>query len=102
MSNTIDTWIHQAEQKIASGTAISRKDLQELRTLRKGEQQHLLYIWGADDRVDSAAISWNYFGPFDSEYRFDPKNELPRGKPRGIELVSPMSAASGGVSDPKG
>ena len=29
-------------------------------------------------------------------------NELPRGKPRGIKLVSPTSAASGGVSDPKG
>lgn len=77
MSTTIDTWLRQAEEKIAAGAGVSVEDLQHLRTLLKGEQQHLLYIWLSEDRVDAGVIAWNYFGPFESEYRFDPKNECP-------------------------
>lgn len=77
MASSIDAWMRQSEEKIANGPGVSLEDLQQLHTLLKGEQQHLLYIWSAQDHVDSNVIAWNYFGPFDSEYRFDPKNECP-------------------------
>jgi hypothetical protein len=47
MTSSIDRWIHRSEEKIASGSGVSLEDLQELSALLKGEQQHLLYIWGA-------------------------------------------------------
>jgi hypothetical protein len=77
MAHTIDAWLQQAEARVASGAGISAEDLQELRALIRGGQQHLLYIWANADHVEADVISWNYFGPFESEYRFDPKHECP-------------------------
>lgn len=45
-------------------------------------QQHLLYIWANADLVTADVISWNYFGPFDAEYQFDPRHECPYGNIR--------------------
>ncbi|MDE2848409.1 MAG: hypothetical protein OXO51_17030 [Gemmatimonadota bacterium] len=42
-----------------------------------GFQQHLLYIWANADQITADVISWNYFGPFDAEYQFDPRHECP-------------------------
>lgn len=45
---------------------------------RSGEpQQHLLYIWANADLITADVIAWNYFGPFDAEYQFDPRHECP-------------------------
>jgi hypothetical protein len=77
MAESVETWLARAEARLAEGIPISRQDIQELANLMKGRQQHLLYIWAASDHVESGVISWNYFGPFDSEYNFDPKNECP-------------------------
>lgn len=77
MTTAITAWISQSSQNIASGQSVSQEDLDQLSTLMAGQQQHLLYIWGAEDRIDAKIIAWNYFGPFESEYRFDPKNECP-------------------------
>lgn len=78
MASTIEAWLRQAEGKIASGEVVSAEDIQTLRRLLGVEkQQHLLYIWADADRVDAGVIGWNYFGPFSSEYGFDPKHECP-------------------------
>jgi hypothetical protein len=77
MAASITAWIRQSEQKINQGESITLEDLGALEGLAKGKQQHLLYIWANLDRIDAGVISWNYFGPFDSEYGFDPKNESP-------------------------
>ena len=77
MSASIEAWLSQAREKLAQGAALAAQDLDALDTLLQGQQQHLLYIWSAEDRVEAHIISWNYFGPFDSQYRFDPKNECP-------------------------
>lgn len=45
-------------------------------------QQHLLYIWANADLITADVISWNYFGPFDAEYQFDPRHECPYGNIR--------------------
>lgn len=42
-----------------------------------GLQQHLLYIWANADLITADVISWNYFGPFDADYQFDPRHECP-------------------------
>ena len=77
MNKAIDAWIQQAEARVADGSGVSTADLKALRALTSDEQQHLLYMWVDSDHVDSGVISWNYFGPFASEYRFNPKNECP-------------------------
>lgn len=78
MVTTVEAWLRQAEENITGGAAVSAEDIQTLRELLKGERrQHLLYIWAEADRVDAGVIGWNYFGPFDSEYGFDPKHECP-------------------------
>ena len=77
MTSAIDGWIRQSQEKILSGAGVTLQDLDALRDLQNGEQQHLLYIWAEQDRIDAGVIAWNYFGPFDSEFRFDPKNECP-------------------------
>ena len=41
---TVETWLSQAEKSIVAGSGVTVEDLQSLRTLLKGEQQHLLYI----------------------------------------------------------
>lgn len=78
MVNIVEAWFRQAEATIARGEAVSAEAIQALRRLLDGErQQHLLYIWAEADRVDAGVIGWNYFGPFESEYGFDPKHECP-------------------------
>ncbi len=74
---TTEAWLNQAEERIADGSGVTAEDLRTLRTLLKGVQQHLLYIWTREERVDSDVVGWNYFGPFKSEFNFDPKNECP-------------------------
>ena len=77
MATKIESWLNQAEMNLSNGSGVSTEDLQTLRALIRGEQQHLLYIWANADLVAADVISWNYFGPFDSEFMFDPKNECP-------------------------
>lgn len=77
MTSPIDSWIRQSEEKVSNGEGVSLQDLRELSAMRDAGQQHLLYIWADQDRVDAGVISWNYFGPFKSEFHFDPKNECP-------------------------
>lgn len=77
MASKIESWLDQAEDKLTAGSDISAEDLRTLRALVVGEQQHLLYIWASQDLVSADVIAWNYFGPFESEFAFDPKNECP-------------------------
>ena len=77
MANSICTWLRQSEQKLSAGQAITMEDLGALNALTGEKQQHVLYIWASQDRLDAGVIAWNYFGPFDSEYQFDPKNKCP-------------------------
>jgi hypothetical protein len=77
MAMNIESWLDRAESRLSTGVGISTEDLQELRTLIHGAQQHLLYIWANADLITADVISWNYFGPFESEGVFDPKNECP-------------------------
>ncbi|MBM3264742.1 MAG: hypothetical protein FJY97_15140 [candidate division Zixibacteria bacterium] len=77
MEKAVDVWLEQAEARIAEGGRITETDLRTLADMLRGRQQHLLYVWADSDHVESGVISWNYFGPFSSEYRFDPKNECP-------------------------
>ena len=64
MTTAIDGWIRQSQEKILSGAGVTLQDLDALRDLQGGDQQHLLYIWADQDRIDSGVIAWNYFGPF--------------------------------------
>lgn len=36
----------------------------------------------AERKITADVISWNYFGPFDAEYQFDPRHECPYGNVR--------------------
>ncbi len=72
-----ETWINEAEARISDGTGITMDALKELRRVLRDTQQHLLYIWSAADSVNTDVLAWNYFGPFETERKFDPKNECP-------------------------
>ena len=63
MTTAIDGWIRQSQEKILSGASVTLQDLDALRDLQNGEQQHLLYIWAEQDRIDSGVIAWNYLAP---------------------------------------
>ncbi len=79
MTGTIEGWVTRAEKKITSGVGVSLEDLDELKTMAGEPRQHLLYIWANADLITAEVISWNYFGPFDGEYQFDPRHECPYG-----------------------
>ena len=55
MTTAIDGWIRQSQEKILSGAGVTLQDLDALRDLQSGEQQHLLYIWAEQDRIDAGA-----------------------------------------------
>ncbi len=46
MTTAIDGWIRQSQEKILSGSGVTLQDLDALRDLQEGEQQHLLYNLG--------------------------------------------------------
>lgn len=74
---TVESWIIQAESAISDGRGVTSEALDQLRQLLQDPQQHLLYIWARADTVDADVVAWNYFGPFKSQFLFDPKNECP-------------------------
>ena len=77
MAEKIEGWVSRAETNIAAGVGVSLADLEELKALAGEPQQHLLYIWANADLITADVLSWNYFGPFDAEYQFDPRHACP-------------------------